>query len=41
VAVSTFRGTAHVGLHADHDARPDLDQLGAHLTGALTELLDA
>jgi diacylglycerol O-acyltransferase len=41
VAVSTFRGTAHVGLHADYNALPDLDQLGAHLTGALTELLDA
>jgi diacylglycerol O-acyltransferase len=41
VAVSTFRGTAHVGLHADYAALPDLDQLGSHLTGALTELLDA
>jgi diacylglycerol O-acyltransferase len=41
VAVSTFRGTAHVGLHADHDALPDLDQLGSHLHGALTELLVA
>jgi hypothetical protein len=39
--VSTFRGTAHVGLHADYAALPDLDQLGSHLTGALTELLDA
>jgi diacylglycerol O-acyltransferase len=41
VAVSTFRGTAHVGLHADYHALPDLDQLGSHLTGALTELLAA
>jgi diacylglycerol O-acyltransferase len=41
VAVSTFRGTAHVGLHADYHALPDLDQLGAHLQGAVTELLDA
>jgi diacylglycerol O-acyltransferase len=41
VAVSTFRGTAHVGLHADYDALPDLDQLGSQLKGAVAELMDA
>jgi diacylglycerol O-acyltransferase len=41
VAVSTYLGTAHVGLHADYDALPDLDQLGSDVTDAVAELLNA
>jgi diacylglycerol O-acyltransferase len=40
VAISTYHGTAHIGLHADHAAMPDLDQLGHGLTAALAELVD-
>jgi len=41
VAVTTYRRTAHVGLHADHDALPDLDHLGSNVSKALADLLTA
>lgn len=39
VAVSTFGATAHVGLHGDRAAMPDLDQVALALDDALAELL--
>jgi diacylglycerol O-acyltransferase len=39
IAVSTYRRTVHIGLHADHAAMPDLDRLGHDLSVELTELV--
>jgi WS/DGAT/MGAT family acyltransferase len=41
IAVTTYGATAHVGLHADADALPDVDHLAAGLTNAHADLLDA
>jgi WS/DGAT/MGAT family acyltransferase len=41
IAISTYHGVAHIGLHADHAAIPDLDQFGLGIGDALTELLEA
>lgn len=38
LAVSRYRRTLHIGLHADPAAVPDLDQLADELPAALTEL---
>jgi len=38
VAVSTYRGTAHLTLHADQQALPDLDRLAAAVPAALATL---
>jgi WS/DGAT/MGAT family acyltransferase len=38
VALSTHRGTVHVGLHADAQAVPDLDRLAQAIPAALTSL---
>jgi diacylglycerol O-acyltransferase / wax synthase len=38
VAISTYRRTVHIGLHADHATMPDLDGLGHDLSTELTEL---
>jgi diacylglycerol O-acyltransferase len=41
IAVTTYGATAHIGLHADSDALPDVDHLAADLMDALADLLDA
>jgi WS/DGAT/MGAT family acyltransferase len=38
IAVSTYRGTAHLTLHADRQAMPDLTRLAAAVPAALTAL---
>jgi len=38
VAMSTYRDTVHVGLHANGTALPDIDLLAAKLTGTLDDL---
>jgi hypothetical protein len=38
VAFSPYRGTVHVGLHANADALPDIDMLASALSGTLGEL---
>lgn len=39
IAVSSYRGSLHIGLHADPAALPDAGELGAALTAALADLL--
>lgn len=41
VAFSTYRGTVHIGLHADDRALPDIDRLGVAFPQALAELCGA
>jgi diacylglycerol O-acyltransferase len=39
VAMATYNGTMHVGLHADPKVLPDLDTLAQHFGTALGALL--
>jgi WS/DGAT/MGAT family acyltransferase len=38
IALSTYRDSVHIGLHADRDALPDIDKLAEALPGAITDL---
>ncbi|MEV8516816.1 wax ester/triacylglycerol synthase family O-acyltransferase [Dactylosporangium sp. NPDC051484] len=41
IAVSTYRDSVHIGLHADHRAVPDLDRVADAIPAALATLSDS
>ncbi|GAA2341580.1 wax ester/triacylglycerol synthase family O-acyltransferase [Dactylosporangium salmoneum] len=41
IALSTYRASVHIGLHADHHAVPDLDRLADAIPTALAALTDS